>query len=229
MNPIPEEPKTPLTGDTKPTLDPKTYVPEDSSPQTDSAALDAIGALEAEEDTIRPIQPTQSSQAVTPAPEQLVVVDVMTPFVPEQPTVVAEDVVTPETPESTTSDSETVFPVLPINPAGTLQDSPTQTNSNPFPEQKKSTKRLVIVLIAVAVLIGAAVAGYFMWQAAQSNSSDDGLQNNSSQSGAPLAPTPTDTESNVNASATSLEQGVDSIDDSAYDDSTLSDEALYDN
>jgi hypothetical protein len=216
MNPLPEEPKPTPTGDIKPALDPATYVPKDSSPQADLAALEAISALEAEEGTSRPvlhaqtIQPTQPVQFAQPTQEALPAVDVMTPFVPEQPSIVAEDVLS-----GNLSQPAAIAP---------------QTNSDPFPVAKKSSKMLILVLIAIVVLIGGAIAGYFVWQSMQLGDSNQTSEStNSTQPDGPTIPAPTDTESSVNESATSLEQGANTIDERAYDDKALSDATLYEN
>jgi hypothetical protein len=83
MNQIPEEPSIIPTDTSTPVPNPATFVPENSSPQADVAALQAIGALEAEEDT--------TAQDMPPT------VTVMTPFVPEQPLIAPKDVPSAET------------------------------------------------------------------------------------------------------------------------------------
>ena len=226
MNPIQEEPNTTPTGDTQPNYNPSTFVPENSSPQADVAALEAIGALEAEEDTSRftqptrpttePLQPSQFAQPVsTVQPAQPVepvqpteaLIDPMTPFVSEQPTVTPQDV-----------------PLTAAVPAG-----PLQTNADPFVKQKKSSKKLVIILIAAIVLIGMVVAGYFVWQSTQTTGATETTDSTNGNQPGGTIPTPTDTESSVNSSATSLEEGANSINDSGYADTALSDETLYEN
>jgi len=226
MNPIQEEPNTTPTGGTQPQYNPSTFVPENSSPQADVAALEAIGALEAEEDTSRftqPIQPTteplqpsqfaqpistaQSAQPVEPVQPTEALIEPMTPFVSEQPTVTPQDV-----------------PLTAAVPA-----SPLQTNSDPFVKQKKSSKKLVIILIAAIVVIGVAVAGYFVWQSTQTTGATETTDSTNGNQPSGTIPTPTDTESSVNSSATSLEEGANSINDSGYADTALSDETLYEN
>lgn len=147
MNPMQEEPNTTPTGNTKPTPEPITYVAENSSPQTDLEALQAIGTLEAEEDTSSMPRPTIPAQPFQPTAPVEPTVDVMTPFVPERPAIVAQD----------------------MPSVNTLQAVPAQTNVDPFPKQTKSIKKAIIILIAAIVLIGGVVVGYFVWQSMQAS------------------------------------------------------------
>ena len=177
MNPMQEEPNTVPVGNAKPAPKPITYVAENSTPQTDLAALQAIGTLEAEEDTSsmpRATIPTQPFQP--PAPVESTV-DVMTPFVPEQPTIVAED----------------------MPPVNTLQAGPAQTNSDPFPKQNKSMKKAILILIAATVLIGGIVVGYFVWQSMQANNQTETSEStNGSLPSGTVVDTPSDTQTTQN-------------------------------
>lgn len=141
MNPIPEEPKAAPANnpELKPMLDPATFVPKNSSPQADLAALEAIGALEAEEDTSKVARAAQPVEEIPP------VIDIMTPFVSEQPTIAVKD-------------------VLSVEASKNVPMQPVQTNTDPFVKQKKSSKTLILILIAVIVLIGGAAAAYFTWK-----------------------------------------------------------------
>jgi hypothetical protein len=162
MNQTPEELKTVSNENYALVLDPATFVPQESSPEADLVALEAISALEAEEGTSEVVEP---AQVVPP------VVDVMTPFVPEQPTVTTKDVLSASAPK----------------------DNLAQTNSNPFPKPTKSPKKLVIVLIAIVALIGGAVAAYFIWQSVQPiNSTINTETTTGNQPGSVVIPVPTD-------------------------------------
>lgn len=163
MNPTPEEPRTaPIDGST-PVLNPATFVPKESSPEADLVALEAIGTLEAEEGTSKIVQP---AEIIPP-----VVVEVMTPFVPEQPTIASKDAPSAQVPK----------------------DSSAQTNSNPFPKLTKSPKKLVIILIAIVALIGGAVAAYFISQSVQPiNSTVNTETTTGNQPGGAVISVPTD-------------------------------------
>ena len=205
MNPPsqnPEEPANTPAENPIPVLNPATFVPDGSSPQADLAALDAIATLETEEDT------TARTQYAQTAPIE---VDPMTPFVPEQPTITAGNILSDEP----------------------LQASPAQLNTNPFTQKAKSPKKLILALIVAIVLIGGAVAGYFVWKSTQTTSAAVSSKSNTgNQPGGTTtttAKTPTDTASSVNSAATALEQDANNVDDSAYNDTTLSDATLYQN
>lgn len=172
-----EEPNTTPTGNTKPAPEPITYVAENSSPQTDLAALQAIGTLEAEEDTSSMPRPTIPAQPFQPSAPVEPTVDVMTPFVAERPTIVAED-------------------MPPVSP---LQAVPAQTNFDPFPQQTKSIKKAIILLIAAIVLIGGVVVGYFVWQSMQASSQTETSEStNGSLPSGTVVDTPSDTQTTQN-------------------------------
>lgn len=237
MNPNQDNPDTTQAGDNQPPFDPATaHVPANASPQADLAALEAISTLEAEEDTSNstqaPMQPEQpqsapqaqptpytaqgfpSTQPVQPQPTEpqpstqtQPVVEVMTPFVSEQPTVAAND----------------------LPPVAAVPVAPVQTNADPFTKQKKSSKKLIIILIAAVVIIGGLVAGYFVWQSAQNSNTVETTDSTGGNQPGGAIETPSDTESSVNSSTTSLVEGADSVNDTVYDDSALSDATLYEN
>jgi len=226
MNPTPqtpEEEKTIQIGST-PSIDPATFVPEQSSAEADEIALEAIGVLEAEEGTSRVIHPQEEEPILADIPQP---VEPSTSF--DQ---IATPLVSPE-PEPTLSNTDSTAPasvVAPFGVANTLQEEPFQTNSNPFPKQKKSLKKLIIILIAAIVLIGGAVAGYFVWQSMQSDAIVETSESaTGDQPGGTVTTNTTDTEASVNDAADALETDADAIDDTVYDDNSLSDTTLYQN
>ena len=240
MNPSSKDPNFKLPDDNTQNLDPITYVPEDSSPEADIEALRAIGALEAEEDTIRTVTPPQAvipeevEETPPVASDAPQVVDVMTPFVSAEPTVSAEEAIVESTELDTKEEPsilpiEPIAPIVPLGSSNIMQDAPVQTNVNPF-AKKKSSKKMIIILIAAIVLIGGSIAGYFVWQSMQSDDSEEATQSiTGDQPGGTVKTDTTDTESSINNTANALEKDADAVDDSAYADSVLADTTLYDN
>lgn len=198
-----EQPNTPVAPGVTPDIDPATFVPKETSVEADSIALDAIGELEAEEDTVG---------AAVPENEGVISTEALKPV---QTDSVASSMPVP---------SDISAPV----------SVPAQTNSNPFPVQKNSPKKRILTLIAAVVLFGAGVAGFFVWQSMQNNNSHNTIQETTgNQPGGTStnasANTPADTETSVNDAADSLTTTADSINDTSYDDATLSDTTLYGN
>ena len=222
-----------------PKVDPASYVPEGSSPEADLAALEAIGVLEAEESTAKVLEeahaaPSTLSDVPTPTP-----VPVAQPTPPPAPVEVKipQEVIQ----EEQLSSSDTPFKAFPEDPttagvtsasfASALNEAAVQTNTDPFAAQKKkkSSKKLIIILIAAIVLIGGGVASYFVWQSMQTSTPVETTDTTGNQPGGTTQPTTTDTETSVNDSATLLQTETDAIDDTIYDDSSLSDTTLYGN
>jgi len=215
-----------------PKVDPATFVPKDSSPEADLAALEAIGVLEAEESTSRIREEAEEVPTLTDAPAPTPV-PAATPTPPPAPVTVEipQEVIQ----EEHLSSSDTPFKAFPSDDnstgiAAALSEAPALTNTNPFAsqKQKKSSKKLIIILIAAVVLIGGAIAGYFIWQSMQSESTVTPLTTTGDLPGGTVEPT-TDTEASVNAKATGIETDINSTDDTIYDDNSLSDTTLYGN
>ena len=139
MNPPTEEPKTTSIGTPEPVLNPATFVPDGSSPQADEAAMQAIGALEAEEDTTAsPSNAAVQSTAAVP-PSTLLPLDKVT-----QPAQDTKPIVNETAPLAT--------------------QQPAKVNTDPFAKQEKSSKTLILAVFAAIVVIGGGVAAYFAWQ-----------------------------------------------------------------
>jgi len=228
MNPLSDEPNNKPS----PKVDPATFVPEDSSPEADLAALEAIGVLEAEESTSRILEEAHAVPTLSEVPEPTPV-HVAAPTPPLAPIEVEmpKEVIQ----EEQLSSSDTPFKAFPSEDTtagitAALNEAPVLTNTNPFAsqKQKKSLKKMVIILIAAIVLIGGAVAGYFVWQSTQ-NTSTVAPQIDSGNLPSGPVETPTDTEARVNASAAAIENDINSTDDTVYDDNSLSDATLYGN
>jgi len=221
-----------------PKVDPASYVPEESSPEADLAALEAIGVLEAEESTAKILEEAHAVPTLSdvPAPTPL---PVSQPTPPPAPVVVEipKEVIQKEQ----LSSSDTPFKAFPDDPTSAtvsstgfgsaLSEAPVQTNADPFAEQKKkkSSKKLIIILIAAIVLIGGGVASYFVWQSSQTSTPVEATNTTGDQPGGTTQPTTTDTEASVTNSANLLQTETNAIDDTVYDDSSLSDTTLYGN
>jgi len=236
MNPLQDDqnnkPVSNALPGTSPKVDPATFVPEDSSPEADQAALEAIGVLEAEESTSQTLEQAHTTPTLTDIPEPTPVPPA-TPTPPSAP--VAVEVPKEVLQEERLSSSDTPFKAFPSNEnssgfPGALNQAPVLTNTDPFAvqKQKKSSKKLIIILIAAIVLIGGAVAGYFVWQSMQSEPTVTPQTTTGDQPGGTVE-TPTDTQDSVNTRATVIETDANSTDDTVYDDSSLSDATLYGN
>jgi hypothetical protein len=220
----------------KPNVDPATFVPEDSSPEADLAALEAIGVLEAEESTAKVLEEAHAVPTLSDVPTP---VPVTVPTPPPAPVTVEipKEVIQ----EEHLSSSDTPFkafqsdsPTTDVNNAifaSALNDAPVQTNTNPFADQKKkkSSKKLIIILIAAIVLIGGGIASYFVWQSMQDTTVVETTNTTGDQPGGTSQPETTDTEASVTDSANLLQSETSAINDSVYDDSSLSDTTLYGN
>jgi len=221
-----------------PKVDPASYVPEGSSPEADQAALEAIGVLEAEESTAKILEEAHAVPTLSDVP-------VATPVPVSEPTPPPAPIEV-EIPKEVIqnehlSSSDTPFKAFPSDPSlagasstgfgSALNQTPVQTNTDPFAEQKKkkSSKRLVIILIAAIVLIGGGVASYFVWQSMQTTNPVEITDTSGDQPGGTTQPTTTDTEASVTGSANSIQAETNAIDDTIYDDSSLSDTTLYGN
>jgi len=221
-----------------PKVDPASYVPEGSSPEADLAALEAIGVLEAEESTAKVLEEAHAvptlSDVPTPTP-----VPVTQPTPPPAP--VEVEIPKEVIQEEQLSSSDTPFKAFPEDPTAVgvtsagfgsaLNEAAVQTNTDPFAAQKKkkSSKKLIIFLIAAIVLISGGVASYFVWQSMQTSTPVETTDTTGNQPGGTTQPTTTDTETSVKDSATLLQTETDAIDDTIYDDSSLSDTTLYGN
>lgn len=211
-------PETPPTGGgTSIPVTTPSSTPEVSSPEADAAAFQVIEALEVEEtagEGVTPAEVTSSQQIpVTTKPE---------PIIPASP---APESLSPQTP----SDPEPFTPA-PTPLMGVADTSASPNQPDPFAVQPKKSKKGLIIIIAVILLIGASVGAYFIWQSLQPASS---TQSETPTGGSAPGPaddedTSGDTEESVTNDATSIEEDVNGLNDSEYEDSTLSDSTLND-
>jgi hypothetical protein len=171
-----------------------------SSPASDAAALQAIEALEAESNEL-PESPSETPIPATPA--------------------------TPPVTQATQAPVMTSSPAPDI--AASLNEEPTapaSTEFQPFAGKKKSAKKPLIIIAAILVVIGLGIGGYFGWQYLQSqNNTTAPIQNVPEEeiSGEGTEPTNTSLSEDI----TEIETELDTIEDTEYDDETLSDETLY--
>ena len=140
-----------------------------------------------------------------------------------------------------TEPSPTVAPSTPTEPVSTatppeptpivaaLAEPPAQSTEQPYPFKKPRKTRLFVLLTIAILLIAGAAVGYVMWNDLQStNSAQDNAQESTAADGTQEAIQPLeDTEESISAEATDIEQDLNSIDDSQYADSTLSDGTIY--
>jgi uncharacterized protein HemX len=179
-----------------------------SSPSSDAAALQAIEALEAESNEL-PESPSMAAaqpNSVTPS---------ATPIVQ-----------TPEAPVVATPTSSTPAPDI----AASLKEAPatpTSTEFQPFAGKKKSSKKPVIIVAIILLVIGLAVGGYFGWQYLQSQNNTPAPIQNIPADQTPEEDTNEPTEASLSDDITEIEAELDAIEDTEYDDETLSDETLY--
>jgi|GEM_PF-3262223 len=239
MNPTfqtPDEPKK-IIVNSAPGVDPATFIPQESSPEADLLALEAIGVLEAEEGTSKVIHPQEEAPTLADIPEPVAIEE-------KEPDTTFEDTATPlispelvqppqPAPELIIVDS-TAPESLPLSAstdiAGALKEEAFQVNANPFPKQKKSSKKLIIISLAAIVLIGGLLAGYFVWQSMNTEDTTETSQNaTGDQPGGIIVTDTTDTEASVNEAADALAGDSEAIVDTTYSDSSLSDTTLYEN
>ncbi len=149
--------------------------PEQSTPEADAAALQAIDALESEAlgDTQAPVTPVMPVEPTPVVNVNDAPIEAITSFEPVAAPVTQNTV--PPVPGQTTSVPDTspveasVAGVAAATGAqlgqslGTPQ-TPVSEPVQPFAEKKKSSKLLIVVLVVV-IVIAAAVAGYFVWSA----------------------------------------------------------------
>lgn len=111
-----------------------------------------------------------------------------------------------------------------------LKDEPTAPSSTeyqPFATKRNTSKKPLIIVVIVIIVIGLGFGGYFGWQYLQSqNDTPIPVQNvpDEELSGQDVNNT---TEASITDEVTEIETQLDTIVDTEYDDTTLSDESLY--
>ena len=158
--------------------------------------------------------------------------------VPQEPVEEVEEVIEPveiiEEPEVEKVPAPAPAPVAPQTPMAAAMATALEEEA-PVAEplikpKKKSRTKLFVVVGSVIILLALAAAGYLFWQTFQVADPTEAVQQSGSNNN-PLveAPANADTEASVNETATSIETEVNTLDDTPYDDSTLSDKTLYEN
>lgn len=193
MNPTPEEPKKDaLSADTN--SDTNTISQELPS-EADQAALQAIGALEAESSTINASLADEDEIQESTLP-------------------------TPDSPYQAAPEAEPIAAAL----KSPLGEAPVNQPQEPAP--KKPSKKVGIIFGVIALVVGAAAATYLILDYMQPA---EITQNNTVQSADATQRDPADTESSVKDAATSLDGSAEALDDTMLEDSSLSENTLYQN
>lgn len=180
--------------------------PAPSIPTPEESA--SLNAIESEDVT----KPLDTEPASTPAPATPVVSSPLSELTSAPPTPVADTPVTPNpsTPAATPTPSAPASSSEPAAP----------NNFQPFASQKKSPKKGVIVLVIILALAILGFGGYFGWQYFFNQPAAPAQQTQPEET-EELVEEPTLEEEIID-----FEEQLNAIDDSEYQDSTLSDETL---
>ena len=200
----------------------------------DAAALQAIEALEAESNGLvtedEPIKPVIPAAPITPISFRPTMTQPPVTVEPTTPTIspISHELSDPSPALSSSAEPPSISPI-----AASLNDSlkdesavPTKTDAfQPFAEPKKSPKKMFVILVSVIVALALGVGGYFGWQYLESQKTPVPVQSDNSETPAPSATI--DDPETVNGDIETIETDLENIDDSNYQDSTLSDASLY--
>jgi len=188
--------------------------------------MQAIEALEAESNGL-PEAEAATSPSIPPD---------TTPTPITAPTMPTESLEAPNIPtNSLESSAEPVTSVPTDEPAADLNKSLSEeapvpnatTNFQPFAQGKKSPNKTRIILIVVIALLVLGVGGYFGWQYWQSQTVTPAVVQPPTDETPDETLPAVDTEASVTETATDMQTQLDGIDNSEYDDATLSDSVLY--
>jgi hypothetical protein len=209
---------------------PTPSTPPMSSSSSDAAAMQAIEALEAESNGLPEVEtptpavaPVSTPLSTTPTPVSTPTMPVETPEVPIVPNS------SPQSPPEPVIASPAGEPVADLNKS-LSEEAPVPnatTNFQPFAQGKKSSSKTRIVLIVVVILIVLGAGGYFGWQYWQSQTVTPAVIQPPADSTPDETVPSVDTEASVTETATDIQTQLDGIDDSDYQDATLSDSVLY--
>ena len=215
--------------------------------------MQAIDTLESEKSSDRVFQP-QPYETPSPRP----VPSPFTPISPIEPVTQApvdpaplstpEPVQEPvfEAPQSALFTPQPVavelqnepVPQPPVMPLDISQDNSNPIAPAPFVDASTNakakrpgvSKKFIIILVVAILVIGAATAAYFLYQSTAEGDDSNNTSTADTQTTAPTAkPTVTDTAAGVNETAGAIEKDIDTVLDTEYADSALSDTTLYDN
>jgi hypothetical protein len=233
-----------------PIVDTNTPFNPDSTPEEDLAALQAIGALEAEDNPSNAdmFAEKEEKPADIPTPEYKVEPKhIETPaFKPEvkpEPAVLISDFKPDVTPKQTETDKvpASTFDPSPLSAAiaGVLKEEPAplvQPVKAAKPEKlkktkktNKSSKKQLIVLVTLLFLAAALTGAYFAWQSMQTDTAQDTPTTQPAKSPAVVAPVSTDSNGSVSEAANSIDTYANGLSENIYQDASLSDATLYAN
>ena len=150
--------------------------------------------------------PSLSSEAPRPAPT----VEPMTSPSPA-----------PDTNSEPSQSDET--PPPPVAPVGAIGSFGSKTAAPSAPKQKKSKKALIAIL-GIVLVAAIAVGGYLYWQSTQNPAQPASTETPAVEAEADT--TPVDTTDGLDAEIETIESEIDQIDDSEFQDQTLSDDTL---
>jgi hypothetical protein len=222
----------------------------DSTPEEDLAALQAIGALEAEDNPSnadmfaekeeKPADVPTLEYKVEPKPIEK---PVFKPEVKPVPAVLISDFEPDVTPKQTETDKvpASTFDPSPLSAAiaGVLKEEPAplvQPVKAAKPEKlkktkntKKSSKKQLIVLVTLLFLAAALTGAYFAWESMQNDTAQDTPTTQPTESPAVVAPVSTDSNGSVSEAADSIDTYANGLSENIYQDASLSDATLYAN
>jgi len=129
------------------------------------------------------------------------------------PTTGSEPVIIPADDSADTNNT----PAAPVTSFGSNATPPTA------PKQKKS-KKLLIIILSLVLVAALAVGGYAYWQSTQGTSQPAPVEDTSAE--AEIEAAPVETTDGLDAEIETIESEIEQIDDSEFQDDTLSDETL---
>ncbi|MFZ1302212.1 MAG: hypothetical protein WAQ27_06605 [Candidatus Microsaccharimonas sp.] len=224
MNPS-TDPTTNPSGDDALNTNPTPVVIPESNTEIDPATLQAIEALEAEDTPI-------TDSVTTDAPT--VAVETPVPTAPTTPVTVLDVANSPDDATVVQPSADTQPEAAPLIAAAPIVQATTDSLATPSGTPKKSHKKLAIIIAAVVIFLGLAIGGYFIWQSIQPAEQAETTQQQTSgnptdQPGGDVQASESDTDTSVTDAADQLESDTETLDDSGYEDATLSDTSLYQN
>ena len=222
--------------------DPNTTPPKDNfgaKPEESAELQDVENSLEAntspaspESQNPTPIQdikpptpaPTSGSQPVVIPPDDSAADPSLSSEAP-QPAPTVEPMTSPSpAPEPSTQAPQNDEPLPPpAAPTGAVGSFGSNTAAPSMPKQKKSKKELIVIL-SILLIAALAVGGYLYWQSTQNPAQPASTETPAVEAEADT--TPVDTTDGLDAEIETIESEIDQIDDSEFQDQTLSDDTL---
>lgn len=222
--------------------DPNNTPPKDNfgaKPEESAELQDVENSLESnttaansERQPAEPIQDIKPPAAVPTSGSEPVIIpaddsaDSVPTEVP-QPAPTVEPMTSPSPDSDTTpkpSQAEEPLPP-PAAPSAAVGSFGSNTATPNTPKQKKSKKALIAVL-GIVLIAALAVGGYLYWQSTQNTAQPSSNEAPAAEAEAEADTTPIDTADGLDAEIETIEAEIDQIDDSEFQDQTLSDETL---